>query len=257
MDWGNSGYQAATSQIGLGFVRYSAGTLSEAYDWTNGQFSWGSAFPGGIWTPSCLLDPRSSACKAGWGSAAWYAAWNVLDQNKTGQLRFDSWVSFSKGAQVATDVDVNVFTDQPASAGQLAAAFQAAGLSPELWERRQRGLLLHRLDGAGGGPLGERGPREALRGRLALRRERQAVRRRDPRGLPWRARGPGGGGQRRLEPTGSRTGRPPRSPAATAPRRRVRAPATRLTFRPTSTRSRSTPTPARSSRTTTRCSTSA
>ncbi|MHB1846461.1 MAG: hypothetical protein ACYCWW_16690, partial [Deltaproteobacteria bacterium] len=134
MDWGNLGYQAETKQLGLGFVRYSAGTLSDAYDWTNGQFTWGSAFPGGAWTQTCLLDPRNSACTAGWGTSEMYAHWNVIDQNKTGQMSLASWIAFVKGAGVQADIDLNVFTDSPTSAGQLASALLAAGVTPALWE---------------------------------------------------------------------------------------------------------------------------
>jgi hypothetical protein len=134
MDWANIDYQARTQAMNLGWVRYSGGTLTDAFDWTDGTFAWSASFPGGTWSATCLLDPRNPACHAGWGTEQMYAIAQVIKQNKTGKMQLPSWVSFARGAGVATVVEVNVFTDTPESAGALAKALTAAGVRPVLWE---------------------------------------------------------------------------------------------------------------------------
>jgi hypothetical protein len=134
MDWANVDYQSKTRAMNLGWVRYSGGTLSDAYDWTDGTFAWSASFPGGPWSTTCLLDPRNAACGAGWGTEHMYEMAQVINQNKTGKMQLPAWVSFASGARVATVVEVNVFTDTPERAGSLAKALTMAGVQPVLWE---------------------------------------------------------------------------------------------------------------------------
>jgi hypothetical protein len=133
MDWENEDYQARTKALGLGWARYSAGTLSDAYDWSSGQFTGADQFDGGTWSPNCLLDPRRD-CHAGWGTKHMYKAWDPINAHKSGGMKLPAWLKFASGASVRTVVDVNVFTGTPTSAKSLAKAFQAAGVEPVLWE---------------------------------------------------------------------------------------------------------------------------
>jgi hypothetical protein len=136
MDWGNTKYASAVKSLGLSWVRYSAGTLSDAYDWQNGTFpaDWGSQFPGGKWDETACLWNARSGCGAKWGSEEMYSHWDIINQAKTGKMQLPSWVNFAKAADVETFVDVNVFTDTAKNAKKLATQLQAANIPIALFE---------------------------------------------------------------------------------------------------------------------------
>jgi hypothetical protein len=141
MDYMNAGLGSMVANLQLGFIRWSAGTPSDAYDWdstlASGPFpsAWAHSFsPTSAWVPVCLLDPRNPSCTAGWGSYAFYTEYNTIHAHKSNAMNWSAWNVFRQNAGVKTVVSVNVFTDTVASLTNLANAIKAAGVTPTLWE---------------------------------------------------------------------------------------------------------------------------